>query len=257
MKLNILGTGTFFANIDRTASAFLLELENKKILIDCGPGTLVRLSQIKIKPEDLDYVFITHFHPDHTSDLFPLFMNYCLSDLLAPGSINKFPKFFGPEGIDKFLLDYSKNSELLAYDGWTKIEVVDYYSPMNLDKFTVKPFKVVHNPFGLSARAYALRFEINSKTIVFSGDSGDCQGIRDACQNADLFICDASFPKNKTSSTHMNTHEIGDISQEGHVKKIILTHFYPQFDHVDLVAQVKEKFSGEVIKGQDLAEIEF
>lgn len=257
MKLKILGTGTFFANINRTASAFLLEINNKKILIDCGPGTLVRLSQVGVVPEDLDYVFITHFHPDHTSDLFPLFMNYRLPDLLAPGSVKKFPKFFGPKGFSKFMSKYAKNSELFAYDGWDKIKVVEYPLTIDLDGIIVKPFKVNHNAFNYSAKAYSLRFESDGKIIVFSGDAADCQGIRQACLNADLFICDASFPKNIKNKIHMNTSEIGDVSRAGNVKKIILVHFYPQYDDVDLVAEVKEKFSGEVVHGQDLTVVEF
>ncbi|MBU1117608.1 MBL fold metallo-hydrolase [Patescibacteria group bacterium] len=256
MKLDILGTGTFFANINRTASAFILEIENKKILIDCGPGTLVRLSQIGLSPEDLDYVFITHFHPDHTSDLFPLFMNYRLSDLLVPGSVKKFPKFYGPEGLDKFLSAYSHNSELLAYDAWGKIKVFEYQSLINIDNYVVKPFKVDHSAFGLPARAYALRFESNNKVVVFSGDSTKCDGLQTACQNADIFVCDASSPKNQASPAHMDTYDIGEISQQSQVKKVILTHFYPQYDDVDLVSQVKEKFSGEVIHGQDLTSFE-
>ncbi len=256
MKLKILGTGSFFANINRSASSFLLEIEDKKILIDCGPGTLIRLSQIGINPKDLDYVFITHFHPDHTSDLFPLFMNYCLADLSKPGSITKFPKFIGPIGIGQFMLNYSQNSELLALNKWNKIEFVDYQPSMDFDNFKFKAFKVEHSAFGSKANAYALRFETNDKIITFSGDSTDCQGVRDACRNANLFVCDASYSKGNSSPAHMDTASIGDISQNSQVKKVLLTHFYPQVENMDLVSEVKEKFTGVVIKGQDLTEIE-
>lgn len=256
MKLKILGTGSFFANINRTSSSFLLETDNLKILIDCGPGTLIRLSQMGIKPEDLDYVFITHFHPDHTSDLFPLFMNYCLADLFELGSIIKFPKFIGPTGIGKFMFNYSQNSELLALNKWNKIEFVDYQPSMDFGNFKFKAFKVEHSTFGFKANAYSLRFEVNGKIIAFSGDSTDCLGVRDACKNADLFICDASYSKGKSSPAHMDTSSIGEISQSSQVKKVLLTHFYPQVENMDLIPEVKEEFAGVVIKGEDLTEIE-
>ncbi len=257
MKLNILGTGTFFANINRTSSSFLLEINDKKILIDCGPGTLVRLSQLGVSVNDIDYVFLTHFHPDHTSDLFPLFMNYRLSDLFSPGSITKFPKFFGPEGIEKFITNYSINSELFACNGWNKIDMIDYPSvPINLDNLVIKPFKVDHIAFGVPAKAYALRFEIDNKIITFSGDSNNCQGIKDATKNADIFVCDSSYPSGKSNQSHMDTYEIGQISQYSNVKKTVLVHFYPQFNPSDLVKEVKNKFDGEVIEGKDLSVIE-
>ncbi|MBD3280926.1 MBL fold metallo-hydrolase, partial [Candidatus Dojkabacteria bacterium] len=60
IKLTTLGSGTFFVNKDVSASAFLLQVDGKNILIDCGPGTLVKLSEAGFKLEDLDYVFITH-----------------------------------------------------------------------------------------------------------------------------------------------------------------------------------------------------
>jgi len=70
MKITILGTGTFYVNNKQSGPAYLLEADGKKILIDCGPGTLMRLSDIGLTPDDIDYVFISHFHADHTSDLF-------------------------------------------------------------------------------------------------------------------------------------------------------------------------------------------
>jgi ribonuclease BN (tRNA processing enzyme) len=257
MKLTVLGSGTFFVNKTVTASAFLLDTGDKKILIDCGPGTLVKLAQAGIKIEELDYVFITHFHPDHTSDLFPLFMNFRLSDSFTPGSITKFPVFFGPEGIDKFFIDYSKITELLSYEGWGKIKVEEYKPLIELEDIVVRPYKVSHIVFDIQTKSYALRFEADGKTIVFSGDTAMCEGIKDACKNADLFICDTSFPKNKNTTSHMNTTEIGEISQQGKVKKLILDHFYPQFSQYDLVAEIKENYKGEVVKAKDLDVIEF
>ena len=68
----------------------------------------------------------------------------------------------------------------------------------------------------------------------------------------DIFICDASYPKGKANTAHMDTHDIGNISSKSHVKKVVLSHFYPQTDNIDLVKEVKEKFSGDVIRGKDL-----
>ena len=131
MKLTVLGCGSFFVSANQTASAFLLETAGKKILIDCGPGTLVRLSEQKVKLEDIDYVFLTHFHPDHSSDLFPLFMNYKLTDFFTPGTLTKFPEFFGPEGFDKFFLDYSHLCQLHSYENWKKLNLMTINRKLN------------------------------------------------------------------------------------------------------------------------------
>ncbi|PJB23308.1 hypothetical protein CO112_01120 [Candidatus Dojkabacteria bacterium CG_4_9_14_3_um_filter_150_Dojkabacteria_WS6_41_13] len=256
MNLTILGSGTFFVGKTVTASSFLFETSTKKILIDCGPGTLVKLAQAGYKPEDLDYVFITHFHPDHTSDLFPLFMNYRLKDNFEPGSVTKFPTFYGPEGLDKFLSDYSHLTELHAYDGWGKIKVIDYTPVIQLDDFAVKTYKVVHTAFSYATKAYSLRFEVENKVISFSGDTAACSGVENASENADVFVCDTSYPKGKVNTVHLNSAEIGEISTKSKVKKLILDHFYPQYDQDTLVSEVRENYKDEVLKAKDLDTIE-
>lgn len=255
IKLTLLGTGTFFVDKNRSASAYLLEADNKKILIDCGPGTLIRLSQAGLKLEKIDYVFITHFHADHTSDLFPLFMNYRISDLFAGGTLSKFPQIIGPKGIGKFMLKTSKNIELHSMKNWDKIKFTDIKPMQKIGNIKIESFKVKHIAFGFAAKSHAYRFVVGNKIIVFSGDSAKCSAIEKACKNADLFICDASYPKGKSNPAHMDTHDIGTIAQKCQVKKVILSHLYPQIDNINLVKEVKEKFSGEVIKGKDLMTI--
>jgi glyoxylase-like metal-dependent hydrolase (beta-lactamase superfamily II) len=51
-----------------SSSTVLIESNNKKIIVD--PGTnrellLKKLDQEGLKPEDLNIVFMTHYHPDH------------------------------------------------------------------------------------------------------------------------------------------------------------------------------------------------
>ncbi len=251
IKLTILGTGTFFVNKNRSASAYLLEIKGKKILIDCGPGTLMRLSQLGIKLEDIDYVFITHFHADHTSDLFPFFMNFRLNDFFIKNKNTKYPKIIGPVGIKKFIINLSKDFQLPALQKWNKVEFINIKPSQKIENIKVEAYKVKHIAFGLRANAYAYRFSIDNKIISFSGDSVRCPGVERACRNSDVFVCDASYPKGMGNLAHMDTQDIAEIASKQDVKKIILSHFYPQYDSVNLIKEIREKFSGEIVKGKD------
>lgn len=56
--------------IPSSISVFLAEIEGKHILFDTGMGTpeckmLSSLEALGIKPEEIDYLYITHFHGDH------------------------------------------------------------------------------------------------------------------------------------------------------------------------------------------------
>ena len=63
--------------IEISYSTYLLEKDNKKALFDTGfgdyemkPGyTVSRLKELNILPEQIDYIFITHSHPDHVIGL--------------------------------------------------------------------------------------------------------------------------------------------------------------------------------------------
>lgn len=255
MKIIILGTGTFYVNKFRSGPSYLLEVNNKKILIDCGPGTLIRLSELGMTPKDIDYVFLTHFHSDHTSDLFAFQMNFRLEEFFGDSKDYKTPIIFGPEGMKEFTKKLSEIYDLPAFDNYSKIEYREYEDLISLDEIKVKPFKVKHVAFGHEAKAYALRFEFDNKSVVFSGDGVKCEGFEKATEQTDLFICDTSCSKGKGNLAHMDTYDVGEICQESQVKKVVLSHFYPNTKDIDLVSEVKEKYDGEVIMGKDFMEL--
>lgn len=58
-------------SVPSSVSCFLVEAKGKKVLFDTGNGAgrggmlLKRLKDIGVKPGDIDYLVITHFHGDH------------------------------------------------------------------------------------------------------------------------------------------------------------------------------------------------
>jgi glyoxylase-like metal-dependent hydrolase (beta-lactamase superfamily II) len=63
--MNILNVGYDSTNY------YLLETKNGKLLIDCGwPGTLPKflavLKRKDVSPAEINYLLVTHFHPDHS-----------------------------------------------------------------------------------------------------------------------------------------------------------------------------------------------
>jgi ribonuclease BN (tRNA processing enzyme) len=44
----------------------------------------------------------------------------------------------------------------------------------------------------------------------------------------------------------------GDHAERARAKTLLLTHFYPECDGVDVVAQARARFAGEVVAARDL-----
>jgi ribonuclease Z len=65
MRVTLLGTGTPFPSPERFGSAILVEVAGKKLLFDCGRGVVIRLTQARVNPKDIDGLFLTHLHSDH------------------------------------------------------------------------------------------------------------------------------------------------------------------------------------------------
>lgn len=81
--------------------ACLAEVDNKKILFDTGDNgsiLLENMGKLEINPRDIDIVFLSHFHHDHTGGL---------KDLLE---INSNVKVFYPQSFPGEIIDVIKNS---------------------------------------------------------------------------------------------------------------------------------------------------
>ena len=71
-ELTLLGTGTCQVEAERRASSVLIRLDETAILFDCGHGILQRLLEAGVRHDQLQHVVLSHFHPDHISDLISL-----------------------------------------------------------------------------------------------------------------------------------------------------------------------------------------
>lgn len=251
-KVTILGCGSFFIDKDHSAPAYLVQTETKNILIDCGPGTMNQLAKIGFDPHDLDYIFITHFHADHSSDLFPILMRTYLSQKYYGMELKKNLHIVGPKGMQKFVSDLCAVYQLQFIIGFANYIYHDFEPVMEFDDFSLETYPVTH----LGVDAYALRFKFEDKVFAFSGDSEKCGGVENSAKNADLFIADCATPKKYPANAHMSTTQVGEVCRDNGVKRVILSHQVPPGFNIDMVSEVKEVWDGSVVLAKDLMQID-
>src|SRR5262245_38689700 len=72
MRIRLLGTGTPTPSLRRASSGYLVEVGDRKVLFDLGPGAYHRMLEAKVKPTEITDLFITHLHYDHWLDFIRL-----------------------------------------------------------------------------------------------------------------------------------------------------------------------------------------
>ncbi len=111
--------------------------------------------------------------------------------------------------------------------------------------------KVVHKP---ESRAYRLT-SLDGYSVVYSGDTDFSEELIEFAMEADILICESALPDSKKVTGHLTPSLAGEIASEARVRTLVLTHFYPECDKVDIISQCRKSFSGNVIAATDLLEI--
>lgn len=245
MELIIIGSGTCVIRADRGPSGYVLKLRDQVCLLDGGTGTLIKCMQVGVNYREIDNVFYTHLHPDHTMDLIPLLF----ATKHTPGFNRKKPlNLFGPVGFKAFYDTlvglYGKGMVEVAYD--LNLRELQQ-NKIEYGSWTVETRFVEHTP-----NAIGYRFEQDGRAFAYSGDTDYGEGIVHLARNAHVLLLECSFPDAMKVKGHLSPSVAGQIAAEANVKKLILTHFYPPCDEIDIVETVREHFDGPIVKAEDL-----
>ena len=252
-RVTILGSGTCVPSVKRSACAVMITTGRSIVVMDCGPGTMRRLTETGTAVTDVTHVFFSHFHPDHTGELAAFIFANKYPDrtrrhkLLTFGAGRGFTDFF-----NKFKAVYGQWIEL-APEQFKLLEIDDPGETFTrCEDFTVTSVPVAHNP---ESRAYRLT-AADGKSIVYSGDTGYSDNLVALAKGADLLICESAFPAALKVSGHLTPPEAGEIASRAKVGALVLTHFYPECDQTDMAAQCRQTWSGPLTLAEDLMVID-
>jgi len=255
IRFRILGAGGAIPTPTHTPAAYWVTVDGTSLLVDPGPGALVRLVHSGDAPDGVDeiqWVLMTHLHPDHCSDLVAL-----LFALHSPLTKSHAPlHLFGPQGLRTYLDHLTK-----LYGRWLQprhrqLRVAEWAAPEQLDLpggGIVRPFPVDHPQDRFStAGCLGYRFiDSGGRTAVFSGDTGPCPGLAEAAARADLLVVECSAPDHLGVAGHMTPSDVGRLCADALPSRVVLTHQYPAAAASNLPAAIAPHFAGPVIQAQD------
>ena len=247
-EVEIIGSGTGIPSRKRGSPSILVRAEGEILLLDTGPCTLQRLLTRDITYMDIDKIFYTHFHPDHCSDfVFILFtMRHALPRRQKPLWV------FGPPGLkelyDIHLRMHNEVVRAREYD----LNLMELWEGEAIfNGWKVKASPLVHF---VPDVGYRLEFS-NGKSLVYSGDTEYCKNIVELARDADLLILECSFPEDLRMMNHLVPSLCGRIARESGCRRLLLTHFYPQWEGRDILKECRKFYSGELVLAEDNTQV--
>lgn len=261
----VLGSGGAVPTPTRTPAGYWTVIDGRPLLVDPGPGTLVRLIGAPEGPDSLDAVdavLFSHLHPDHCVDLQTL-----LFALHVPASpCERTLQLIGPAGLARHLAALHE-----LWGDWMTtrrrpVEVIELEPGEVLaapegdrpwrrgagDDAGATAFAASHDEGRFCATCLGYRFrDAQGHTLVYSGDSGPCPSLTDAARGCDLLLVECSLPDGAGAVGHMSPSSVGRLCRDADPGRVALTHIYPETDALDLEGIVGELWSGPVVRAAD------
>ena len=249
MKVIVLGSGTSVPHPRRSSSAYWLETERGTLLLDCSPSAIHRMAEEGLNWANLDAVWISHFHLDHCGGLAP----FLFGTKYAPETQerDKSLTIFGPGGLKNLLVGFDAANDYRLFEQPFPLEIVEVEP---LEQFEILPgvaaatFDTPHTP---ESRAIRVADEAGA-SIVFTSDTGFSKPLGSFARNADLFLLECSFVRNKPVEKHIELAEAVFLARYSKAERTVLTHLYPEWDEVDFASEVAALRPGcEIVEAKD------
>jgi ribonuclease BN (tRNA processing enzyme) len=249
MRVTILGSGFAVPSPNRAQTGILVETRTERILLDCGSGVLQRLVNCGCDATEITHVMFTHHHLDHDGDFMSLLKAMWL---LGKREL----EVTGPAGTEEWLARLFEAYPYMEGRLDLNIRLLQDSARVSIGDAMVEARKNKHALDGL-----AYRIEAGDGSMVFSGDTAPCRGVRELCERqTDLLIHECSFPDKEGEAfpDHTTPRGLGKLVEELPLRRLVLTHFSPiaekRFDEMKSV--IEKYFHGELILAHDLMVLE-
>ncbi len=274
-KVTLLGTGSPILSMERFGNATLVEAGNEKLLFDAGRGAALRLSQMDIAPGEIDKLFMTHLHSDHTTGIPDIWLTGTLKGL--PGNRETEFKVWGPIGT-KEMMEGLENA--YKADVHNRIDG-GFVVPEGIKTIghDIEP-GIIYEESGIQViaflvkhdiePAYGYRINYNGHSVVISGDTTYSENLIRFSKEADLIIHEVATAKpevleqnqglQNVISKHTTPEQAGQVFNEVKPKLAVYSHIVLlgglREEEANLLERTKEHYDGDVIVGEDLMTFE-
>lgn len=241
MRLTVVGSGDAFGSGGRANTCFWLETAKSTLVVDFGASALPGLKALKLDPNRIDAIILSHLHGDHFGGLpFLLLDAQFLSRRETPLLIA------GPPGTRARLnaaleVFFPKSSGSKWKFAWRVEEIAPGVRSDVLGHSLVTT-EVIHQS---GAPSTALRLSDGQKVFAYSGDTEWTDALLPIAKDADLFVCECYAYAGKITG-HMSWEILKARLADLRAKRTMATHMGPT-----VLARLDEVKAGGVLVAED------
>ncbi len=247
-SVTFLGTGggrMVVLNQMRKSGGFWLKLDNVNILQDPGPGSLVMVHQLRLKPRDLDAIMLSHRHIDHSNDV------NVVTEAMTGGGFQPRGRLIAPADClnsDPVVLQYIRPF----------VEIIEMKKGLEITLGEVKiefPIQTMH-----PVETYGIIYSFKQGRLGYIPDTEYFPELAGAFKGVDFLIINVVRMKTDKRIRHLNMDEAAKLIDEIRPKRAILTHFGLQVLKASPELQarrISEKTGVNVMAAQDGMSVNF
>jgi ribonuclease BN (tRNA processing enzyme) len=222
LELTFLGTGNAFAPRGLCWNGFLL---NGRHLFEAPPQALQSLNKMRIDPNEVETVVLSHQHGDHFLGLPFLLVHW------QHMGRNKPVRIVAPLGTREAMLTVCELAYPDVTDASYGIEWIEAEEGRRVSAgpLEIEPVGVKHDP--KLERCLGYHVAIEGRRLGYTGDSALCDGVLDLARQSEVLVSECAS-RDLQLPPHMNL--LDDMPQVRHAMaetaELVLTHIGPKVD---------------------------
>jgi ribonuclease BN (tRNA processing enzyme) len=218
MRLTVVGCSGSHPGPKSACSAYLVEHDGFRLLLDLGNGALGPLHNF-VDPRDLDALYLSHLHGDHWLDLVPLAH---VRRHHPAGAAPRLP----------VVAPVAERHRIAGAFGSAASDLDDVFSFSDPVATAIGPFDMQVIRTAHPVETHAIRLTAQGKSLVYTADTGPFDELATFARGADLLLAEAGFAEGHAHGPmiHLTGTDAGELARDADVGHLVVTHVTPWHD---------------------------